>query len=254
MKKYTGVVVVAFALFHCIGAMSATLPGSIGDDYLHAFNFERLTIGVNFENIERLVILDGGTETTLKATSYSLFSGYDVLPWLVIFSTAGYSEGDSDVLTVDDDDERLFKWSLGVNANLGKWHFRVPKAMVGDRLTVKAFAEYADYKTDESSGEIEWNDLVLALPFAYERFERNTRLDDEELFRLSVYAGPMLSSIDGTIDLGAGDTDFEESEELGVVAGIDIYFTRNITLGGQVHLFDMDTDDVAARVSFRYHF
>jgi len=256
MKRIAGYAVFACVLFVSVSAMSATLPGSIGDDYLHTMNLERVSVGFNFEDIQRYVDVDGMGDLTqsIDATSYSLFLGFDVQPWLTVFGTLGQTENDSNLPEEDADSERLMKWSLGVHGNLYKWDFQAPRALIGDRLTIKCFFEYADYRKDQNSGEVQWNDLVLAVPIAYERFERNAKLDESELYRLSIYAGPILSLIDGTIDYQTGSLDFQETESLGLVAGVDIYFTSSVSIGGQVQMFDADGDDIHARGSFRYHF
>lgn len=256
MRRIAGFAVFASVALISVNGISATLPGGITDDYLHTMNLEKVSVGFNFEDIERYVEIDGGMDIqqTLSATSYSLFLGYDLQPWFTAFGTLGQTESDADITGTEADDDRLLKWSLGLNGNLYKWDFRAPRALMGDRLTIKCFAEYAHYQKDQDGGEVEWNDTVLALPIAYERYERNPKVEHDELFRLAIFVGPILSLVDGTIEYAVGSLDFEQSESLGLVAGADVYFTSSVSVGGQVQMYDTDGDDIHARASFRYHF
>jgi hypothetical protein len=253
MKKSLFVLVV-LGIFNLSNLMAATLPGSIGDDFLAVGSADRFSVGINYENIRRYVDPDIGENFRLDATSVSMFVGYDVINWLTVFGTLGQSENNTDFILGKSDD-RQFKWSIGANANLYKWYIKQPKVMTGDRITVRAFAEFASYEADTGTGNMDWNDIFIALPIAYERFERNSRVeDDSELFRISIYAGPAISIVNGSLDTGSGNTDFDAKEVFGLVAGIDIYFTSSISIGGQASFFDIANDDISARASLRYHF
>ncbi len=254
MKKSLIIGLVVFGVIGLSNLQAATLPGSIGDDFLAVGSADRFSVGVNYENIQRYVNPDVGENFRLDANSISIFLGYDVINWLTVFGTLGQSENSSDFLLGQSDD-RQFKWSIGANANLYKWYIQEPKGMAGDRVTIRAFAEFASYEADTGVGNMDWSDVFIAIPIAYERFERNDRIDDDsELFRISLYAGPAISFVNGSFDTGAGDIDFKGKESFGAVAGLDLYFTRSISIGGQAMFFDITESDISARASLRYHF
>ena len=254
MKKSIVLGLIVFVIVGLSHTQAATLPGGTGDDFMAVGSADKFSVGVNYENIKRYVEPDQGEDFRLDASSVSLFLGYDVIDWLTVFATVGQSENSSDFI-LGQADSRQVKWSVGANANLYKWYIREPKVATGDRVTIRAFAEFARYEADTGAGNMDWNDILIVIPIAYERFERNSRIDnDSELFRLSIYAGPALSFVNGSLDTGVGDTDFSAKQEFGVVAGIDLYFTRSISIGGQAWMFDVTEDDISARASFRYHF
>ena len=254
MKKNLIVGLVVFGFIGLSNILAATLPGTTGDDFLAVGNADKFSVGINYENVRRYVDPDVGENFRLDATSISLFLGYDVLNWITVFGTLGQSENNSE-FALGKSDDRQFKWSIGASANLYKWYINEPAVMTGDRVTVRLFAEFASYEADTGVGNMEWDDVFIVLPIAYERFERNDRIDnDSELFRISIYAGPAISLVNGSLDTGTSDIGFEAKETFGVVAGIDVYFTHSISVGGQAHMFDLADEDISARASIRYHF
>jgi hypothetical protein len=65
-------------------------------------------------------------------------------------------------------------------------------------------------------------------------------------YSLVLFGGPAISKIDGH----AGSTDFSEDNLLGVVGGVDLYLSHNLSLGGQLTYFDQTSLGISAR----YHF
>jgi len=260
---------------------AGTLPGTMDEGFLRSCCFTRLTLGANFEDIQRRVEFDRGFETDWEALSYSLFVGVSVESWFTVFATIGGAENEGDLprlggplmnggppppgggpapgspprgRTPDDNDDPQTKWSLGANVNLCKWDLRGPRAVVGDRVAVRGFLEYSSYKIEQGRSTADWTELTLALPIAYERFERNAKVAQEEKFRLAVFAGPAISTVDGTLDDEERSMDFAETESFGGIGGLTLYFTRHVALGGQVQMFGADADDLSARASVRYRF
>jgi len=260
---------------------AGTLPGTMDEGFLRSCCFSQLTLGANFEDIQRRVEFDRGFETDWEALSYSLFVGVSVESWFTVFGTLGGAENEGDLPRLgdplgnggapppgggpapenpprdgrpDDNDDPQTKWSLGANVNLCKWDLRGPRALVGDRVAVRGFLEYSSYEIEQGRSTADWTELMLALPIAYERFERNAKVSTDEKFRLAVFAGPAVSTVDGTLDDGERSMDFAETESFGGIGGLTLYFTRHVALGGQVQLFGADADDLSARASMRYRF
>jgi hypothetical protein len=247
-----------------LAAVAGTLPGAIGDDYLHAPDLTRVTVGANYENIQRRIALDAGPVTDLEAYSASLFVGYDLRPWFTLFGTMGLSDrqgamdfvpaGQPAATAAGGGDDPKTKWSVGANANLLRWEMRAPRITLGDRVTLRAFLEYSAYEFEDAPATVEWTEILAALRLAYERIERNAMAGADELFRLVLYAGPALSVLDGSIEYGGTSLDFDEDESLGLLAGADIYLTSSFSIGGQAQVFDYDGEDLAAQAALRYHF
>ena len=63
--------------------------------------------------------------------------------------------------------------------------------------------------------------------------------------------GPCISMIDGTYETTRDDVDFDEVEDIGAMGGADVYFARNMALGGQVQVYN---EHLTWSASFRFHF
>ena len=227
------------------GLASAATLGGLGmrDSLTAAEGLERLSVGVDYAQLNRPVSLDQGGTQNLRARIISGQLGFDVLPWLTAFATAGRSEAKFDAESGYHGGQ--FKWSAGLKANW--WHYDIvdPDFLEG-RLSFQSTAEFAQYRSGKGSEEIKWNEGYADLTLNYEIF--STKMNDtaQVPYSLVLYGGPALSKVDGS----AAGADFSEDRLLGVVGGVDLFISHNLSLGGQVLFFDKST----LSASLRYHF
>lgn len=234
---------------------AAAFPGAISrDSMVVAESLNRLSIGVDYEVIKRDILFDAGggnMQDSLEAAAISGFLGVDITPWLTPFVTLGSSYlEDSDR---DQNGDAKFKWSAGVNLNI--WHYDIvsPDFLSG-RLSIESMVEYASYDSESvngGGGTVEWSDFSVVVPFCYEMFEDLSPLADKSLRKsLNLYVGPALSVIDGTVQSGFGEESFSEDEQVGFIAGGDIFLADKVSIGAHVMVFDQTT----VTGSIRYHF
>jgi hypothetical protein len=120
------------------------------------------------------------------------------------------------------------------------------------RLSVGTVLEVGRYEADSESGDdIEWLELSAALPVGYEIVEKPRDRRQTDLFSLSLWAGPVVSALDGSYESGGIDMDFEDDRLLGFVGGVDIYLSRKVGGGAHISVFDRK---VTVHASARYHF
>jgi len=224
---------------------AASFPTSISRTPLNIDNVsDRVTVGVTFEDIKRDVEFDD-FDAVLDAEALSLYVGYDILPWVTIFGTVGGSEIDGEPGI--DTDSKL-KVSAGVSAYVWEADILAPIFMAG-RLTLKPTAEISRYESDTDVGDTEWIEVMAALPFGYERFDRYPESPKGIATSLALYAGPAISYIDGSVDTILGDEDFEHDELLGLIAGVDIFLSAGVSLGAEFSVFD----ETSVSASLRFH-
>ena len=237
-------------LAFCSSSLSAaTLPGSIGrQSLLHSDSLAKFSIGCDYENIHRRIQpVNTSAEREIEANAYCTYMGYDVLPWFTIFTTTGATEAKVENMT--EFDEMEAKWSAGLSLYL--WNFDVvyPKFIAG-RLSLRSMVEYAAYEAEMKNDDLSWNDASAALSFGYELFENTLNMDPDSLVSVKFWAGPVVSLIDGTYDIGGTKTDFDETRTIGVAGGVDLYLAPNLSLNGHAEMFD----ELTLTGGLRYHF
>jgi len=243
VMKMTGMVS-ALCLSGCLAASAATLGGlGVRDTLTETELLARLSVGVDYAQVRRDMSLDQGGKLDLRARIYSGQLGYDLLPWLTVFGTVGGSEARAE--SEPDYHSNQFKWSGGLKANWWRYNIEDPDFLEG-RLSLQTSAEFAMYRSGSGDDEIKWHEEYVDLTLNYEVFA--TRMKDlaQYPYSLALYAGPVLSKINGS----AGPMDFTEDSLIGVVGGVDLYISHNLALGGQILYFDGST----LSASLRYHF
>lgn len=244
MKKLTGLLVLTAALLQTPDIMAGTFPaGSSRQPLVQGSLPQRLSIGIDYDVMERDVDIKNGGKGTLEADRINAYVGFDALPWLTTFVTVGGVEVDGP----------LSKTGLAVSVGLGAYLWEAdivtPSFMAG-RITIKASAELGRYESEVLDNKIRWTEGILALPFGYEKFESQAIGLSTIQTGLALYAGPAVSIIDGKSGSGASKVDFSEDEVFGVVGGADVYFTRHLSIGVSLRYFD----ELSYGASLRYHF
>ena len=215
---------------------------------LDADSLERWSVAIGYENQTREITIDGDPTARLRADTLFASLSYDVLANASIY--AGLNQSSADRLgTVGEMDEREdIDWFAGFQLNLWEYMNESPD-MFNGRFSLSASIEYATYTAAGASGtEAEWDVTVIALPIGFQSFtgEMLSKTVDSALF----FAGPVISVIDGDISDGTTSTAFDESNDLGILFGVDVFLNENFVVGGQGQFYD----DYSYSFSARYHF
>ncbi len=233
-------------ILHASFSMASAFQTSISREPLNiGIPSDRLTVGLTYEDIKLGIDFDDGPDAVLDAASWDVYIGYDVLPWLTVFTTLGSSEID-DTDAVDTSAE--LKISGGVNAYLWEGDVLEPTYMAG-RFTVKSTFELSRYDSDSDAGDVSWIDATLALPLGYEIFDNYPESPKGINTSLALYIGPAISYVSGTWESAGGDRDFEAKELFGLIGGVDLFLSPTVSMGVAFKYFDETT--VAG--SLRFH-
>lgn len=225
-------------IFQVSYVMASAFPTSISRDPMKISDpSEKLTVGALYEDIKMGIDLDNGPDAVLNAKSAGIYIGYDLIPGVTLFTTLGASEIDSEG---DSDTSGKFKISGGVNAYLLEADVLEPEYMSG-RFTIKANFEVSHYDSGGDVGDVSWTDATLAVPFGYEIFDNYPESPKGINTSIALYVGPALSYVSGTWDSDVGDMDFERTEILGVIGGVDFFLSPTVSLGAEFSYFDETT-------------
>ncbi len=229
------------------GTRAGTFPGSTARGPLAVGSVsERLSVGMEYERIKREVDLKGGGDVLIEADSLSGYVGFDVKPWLTVFVTVGGTELKSEPGL---DTDAGLKVSGGVSAYLWEADLLTPPFMAG-RFSVKATAEVGRFESDTDMGKVYWSEALAALPVGYEKFDRYLTGASGVETSLALYAGPAVSYLRGKAKDALGNIDFEGKETVGLIAGADVYFSPQLSVGAKVLVFD----ETSYGASLRFHF
>lgn len=229
--------------------VAGTFPGSISREPLVRGSIsDRLSVGVSYERVRRGIDVDGVPLTgDFEADHLRGYLGYDMLPWMTVFVSAGATELKGGTWSDTDYDLSV---SAGLHGYLWEGDVLTP-AFAAGRMSIKATMEIGRYSADSNAGGSDWIEFVAALPFGYEIFERYPVGKSGLSTSLALYAGPAFSYLDGDVAVLPGVTSsFSSDQELGALAGADVYFSPVVSIGG----YALIMDEVSYGATARFHF
>ncbi|MDZ4198616.1 MAG: hypothetical protein U1E27_04930 [Kiritimatiellia bacterium] len=206
-----------------------------------------LSIGADYENFTREVLWVGGGAATLEGKGASAYIGFDPIPWLTIFGTAGQISADMGGPGEAGDDTL---WSVGASINF--WHIDLTHPeFISGRLSIRGGAEgrFADFE-DPTLGAGKWVEQNFSVTANYEIYVQDRAAVKRVPYSLMLNVGWLVSKIEGEVGVGAARRDFEEDRATAVTAGVELFVSSNLSLG--VHLQSFESSNW--RASLRYRF
>jgi hypothetical protein len=224
---------------------TAATPGGSGsrDSMIQSDDLSDKSVGISYAIVERGVKKDDGTKQVLKANVYGGEFGLDILRWLTIFGTVGASEAKFS----EEDSFNSARIKYSGCAKINWWHYDIkdPTFMAG-RISFKSVGEYGHSESGSDREAIKWNEIYVDLALNYELFVERMKDQAQYPYSLNLFVGPAFSKI----DLDNDNNSYKQNSDFGFVGGADIYFSHNLSLGGQIQHYDKDTFSI----SLRYHF
>ena len=250
MTKSISVAVIIAWMFGGLQIMAATLSSSDSRDTLFTQqSLENLSIGGVFEALKRDMQYANGGKTKLEAYNYYGYVGYDFLQWLTLFGTLGGCQAKS--TEYDTLGNAKVKWSAGLNFKIWQYDIVDPSWMAG-RCSIRAMGEYSQYQSGSSdTTRLKWQDLYASVTLNYEVFV--SRMDDTDSYPYSLllYVGPAFSKVDGKRETAMQSYDFSEAHNIGIAAGVDLFASHNLSIGGQLQYF-FDEPTLSASVTYNF--
>lgn len=245
--------ILALTVSACL-AQASSYPASMTREYLlDDPSLSALSIGLDIQTQERAIRAPGAEPigAVPEINWFTGFLGVDITPSSTIFLTGG---GCSIKDTYSSNfDESGYRWSFGLNLNLLHREVDEPDFMPG-HLFMNLVGEIVmidmgiDYEGGEAS--IEWTEYSIALPVAYEMYPKRPQ-EPDAVHSLVVYAGPLFSPVDGRIErYGRTLEKFRSDRNVGLIAGVDIFLGRNLSVGAKTTYFD----EASLGATLRYHF
>ncbi len=248
--KLTAILCPSLILLFCSTATSTAAPtfgGMSGEAAVMSDGLSRWSAGISFENFEREIKSSGLEDSTIRGGTALALLGFDVTPWLTLHAGGTLSEIDSLRNVSGLDDRRSVQGSIGAQASLWQLEVANPDYLSG-QLSLGVSVSYAEYEAENDSATASWDNLVVAVPL-----QLRTGYSDKELGTIQsagFYAGPVFSELSGDLDAAGLKSRFDQSEDLGALAGVDVFLHANLLVGVQVQYFER----YSYSGSIRWHF
>jgi hypothetical protein len=173
--------------------------------------------------------------------------GYDWLNWVTLRLRAGGVTVSGD--RVDDEETG---WEIGAGFRARVWLYEIGKVLddIPGRWSVDVSAEYSSHAVSLEQDDIVWGEMFASVLWNWEFFEHDDDMDDPQSYRFVVSAGAGYSGISGEVQGSGSNQDWDANKRAGFVGGADVFFGRNLAIGGEVRAFD----DVQTIGYVTYHF
>ncbi len=256
-KSFRSVFCFAFVIAIAVLPATAQWADSPEHSLTTSDDLSCLGLSITGEDGDREISDSTGLVQDMELRNYYALVSCDILPWLSINLGGGQSELRLNVANEHSDGDTLF--TTGVRANLWDYEVKDPSFFVS-RLQMHLNLSYWDSEADmpNNGGTIEWNEKRAELIFSAERFVIHPGTDHTVYpYSLLLFAGPVYSNLDidasKSLSGNNGNTltsSIDEEEELGLIAGGDLFISFNLSLGYEARIFS----SALHKVTLAYHF
>ena len=240
MNKTT-LVPIAVALAFVASSLSVwAIPSSSNDPFEYMIkgkDLSRFSVGLYVLQSERDINWDdSGSTQTLESDRIHAYLGYDIFNSMTIYAVGGASESKFGNNTKSDSEG---EYGFGLRANLLSHFIREP-TLVEDVIRINFGAQYLHASADTGSTSVDWNEISVSLTLGLVNHTEGNKNYTPESF--SIYLGPIYSKLEGD--------DFEADDDVGLIAGLEVFLTDTIALDFEVQHFENTSG--AAGINFRF--
>ena len=241
MKKLLINTLVVVTLISVLNTKTMASPignSNMGREYLvNSDPLDHWSIGIFGGAGKRSIKLESGTKTDLDITRGMVYVGYDILSWVTPFAALGVAN--SDMGSTSSDSSSEFAYGIGVNLKLLNQEIMDPNLMI-DVLRINADIYYNGSQTERIGNTITWGEISSSLTIGLINDTRANKFMFPE--SIGIYAGPIYSHYISS--------DFDTTDEVGLLAGLDMFFTKRTSFDISIQLFNETTVNGSLNIRF----
>jgi opacity protein-like surface antigen len=194
-------------------------------DYLNGTGLSHLLSGgIYGGSLERDVEYgDASTVLPLESSKAVIYLGLNLRPWLTLF--AGVGGADHDLGMAESDTTHVIEAGLLINVID---HDILDSSLFEDRLRINMGATWAATEAEWYGEDVKWQEINAFATISIVNDTTGNKLFNPN--SIAIYAGPVYSHI--------VSDDLEADQELGFMAGIEVFVSESITLDLGVRQFD----------------
>jgi hypothetical protein len=207
---------------------STALPLSNSNEGMdYAFKAEQLSwwhMGIYGGKTSRKIKHDDGREEIFETSLADFYIGANFWGWLNVYGIIGSRAAQ---FGEQEQGDREQEYGAAVQFNILDHEGMEPTMMI-DAYRVTADIQYTTCSTEYYSQGVDWNEVNAALRFSVVNETTGNKYFSPE--SISLYAGPLFSSIDGD--------SFKEKNSTGLLAGGQIFMNDRVSLDLQGQFFE----------------
>jgi opacity protein-like surface antigen len=185
----------------------------------------RWVCGAYFGQRERDIELkNGGFVIPLETEKAMIYAGYDVLSWVTVYAAGGGGEAE---FAESGESDGGGEYAFGVQLRLLDKDV-LNSTLMEDKLRISSTIQYGSSEAEFFGRDVEWTELYANILLSIVNDVEASKYFNP--FSIGLFGGPVLS------DLHSDDMD--EDSMLGFVGGMEVHYTRSVTLTAGVEYFD----------------
>jgi opacity protein-like surface antigen len=226
-------------LFNASSTAFGAARSNEGIDYLlRNPSLSRFSAGIYGGSVDRKVELGGNRwQYSLQSSRLYGYFGYDVTKWANVYAIMGGNQAKLSGRPKTDDQEWLY--GAGLSANLLSHFFSEPTPME-DVFRINGDIRVISTKANLFPSAVSWQEITASLRFSLVNFPRGSK--DYRPEAIALYAGPAFSYIQSSA--------FKAKQELGVVAGMEVFFVDTMSLDLSFEYYDSTSIFAGLNVRF----
>lgn len=185
-----------------------------GKEYLVGVeDLSKWTTGLYYENMRRDVYYQLSAASQMKLTRAMLYVGYDFIPWITTYLTAGSCDTQITGTEIGDDSS----YGFGMHFNLLD-HDILDPTLFENAIRINAAWEYT-FNSAQFPNTGSWRELQLSMTVSVVN-----DIEGNSLYlpkAIAIYAKPILS------DIQFGD--MNEEEKMGFGAGLEVFYSERVS-------------------------
>jgi len=224
-------------LLGLLSAISTRAAGGAGfseDSLISASLLDRVELGLEFESGERKLLV-GPVESVIETRQWSAYVLLEVFKGTEVYASVGESELKAAPLGAYADGETTFSAGLKMSVlSLDLGHSNLGES----RFLLSGTIEYSEHESDYPGGQLDWQELRAAVLGGFKISRRRQgKKSTTESYTTILYGGCVVSSVEGEAGV-IESVNVTESEDVGLIAGIDGRWLDRVVLGASVVIFD----------------
>ncbi len=213
---------------------------NMGRDYLvNSDPLDNWSVGIFGGIGKRGIDLESGGKADLDINRAMIYVGYDLFSWVTPFAALGVTSSEISSFSAGNGKDTKFAYGAGLLFNILNQEIMDPNLMI-DQFRINADVYYNGSETEGLTDTYTWGEFSASLTLGLV----NDTVANKELFpeSIGIYLGPIYSYY--------ASSDFDADTTLGLLTGLNMFFTKRTSFDISAQIFDEVTINGSLNIRF----